>query len=1572
MNYYNNFTIIIKLIILFIFMTCINPSYSKEIIIPDDFPTIQSGINASSDGDKIIVKDGLYKENIIINKEISVTSVNGYTNTIIEANNEQNNIVSIIKNNVTFQGFSISGIGGNAISAIYITNAHNNTISYNKAGFNHNTDYGLHLNNSNNNSIQRNICINNSYGIYIYNSKNNYIYSNTCKSNWTGLKLLNSENNIFSKNEYTESDESISIESSINNIFNYNTFYSSLNAIISESCSDNIFYLNNFINNNKNLKSINSSNLWYSETKLSYLYNNNFYENYIGNYYDNHNLSDSNNDGLVDFIYILENDQSDKYPLNINSNNYILQQSSTVNFTISSQQIIEENQKINITAILDKKTDTYVYITLESSGSANGGGIDYMLDNKQIVIPAGSLTGSISLTIIDDDYQEIDETIVISMAKLVNANPGDLSSHTIIIESNDSLSFDKLDIYYPFNDNNANDNSGNNYHGTIYGAESTSDRFYINDSAFKFDGIDDYIEIENSQALDYSGQSFTLSVWINFIDDNISGQLIIGKFLYSNYNGYYIGVRDNFIEFFAGDKRESAIKTDEKFNDGKWHFVVGVHDGFTNRLYVDSILKKTIPLTYNTETNQNISIGGLKENIGAQFKGLIDDVYIFSRALNEKDIKSLYYLNYGINRPPNEPQCIKPSNNANYEPLSVLLSWYGDDPDISDIVTYDIYFDTDNPPQLIKENYINRSYTITNLEFDTVYYWKIVSKDNLNTKTHGQVWSFNTLPQSSLENNYPIIPYSPFPENNSYDIDTKITLEWASDDIDSDELKYDIYFGTINPPSYLTSSSYSFLTTSTLEYETKYFWKILAKDSHNAIVSSPIWSFKTIESQNKAPYVLNLNFEIEANTKLSQLLLGIDDENDKLVYSIVKQCDHGVLVLKDNINGNFSYTPLEDYTGIDYFSYIASDANQDSKTGIVTLTITPFNPAPIAYDINLTTRFNTPLQNNLNAKDSNDQFLIYSIVYNPEKGNISFLDINTGEFEYMPDNNYYGTDSFKYSVYDGKKHSDIAVVTITTQKKDLIPPIITLNGNNPLLMLSGNDYYEYGAKAVDNLDGEMIITGDNIYGNIDTSAPGQYTITYKASDIEGNTTMMNRLVYVFEHSLLSPSGNIIIDNEQDLEGFSITTNINDYLAKTNTNGNFNYTDIEISKNIIFSFYKQGYIKTSILYSNPDSLKDIIMHKAIGYDIVRGLFTDFNGSSLTECDKYPVIVEIQSDNYSNIAISDAYGRYTLSISQSLESYTLTASKYGYESKLFTRTEASNVELMKKTNILISEPIPLIFENSQTPQCIDYTITCIPPFIGSQNEISINPEENNKILRYNSDSKSYLIRHNEYERFNLEILADTSEDRNINKGYYNVKQVTFEDIPQSVKSFQSVSEMNIYPALPVYINSKKSDSKVSIVIDHSDFVLRSIPEKIHVKIIEYENIISDIPEINYTGNIVEILITDELGYDVAKRQNNFFKKASITISYPEIITKENINEYEIFVANNMTDIIRGNGQVLSLDEVEINEANKTLKITTDHLSVFAIRKIYEPQEQLPYRYYEESDEGLCFINTLGILQ
>ena len=70
---------------------------------------------------------------------------------------------------------------------------------------------------------------------------------------------------------------------------------------------------------------------------------------------------------------------------------------------------------------------------------------------------------------------------------------------------------DGLVAYYSF-DGNADDQSGNGYNGMVYGATLTTDRFGASNSAYSFDGIDDYISVDYTAA--FQLPVFTLSAWV--------------------------------------------------------------------------------------------------------------------------------------------------------------------------------------------------------------------------------------------------------------------------------------------------------------------------------------------------------------------------------------------------------------------------------------------------------------------------------------------------------------------------------------------------------------------------------------------------------------------------------------------------------------------------------------------------------------------------------------------------------------------------------------------------------------------------------------------------------------------------------------------------------------------------------------------------------------------------------------------------------------------------------------------------------------------------------------------------
>ncbi|MFL0802575.1 MAG: DUF5011 domain-containing protein [Agarilytica sp.] len=86
---------------------------------------------------------------------------------------------------------------------------------------------------------------------------------------------------------------------------------------------------------------------------------------------------------------------------------------------------------------------------------------------------------------------------------------------------------------------------------------------------------------------------------------------------------------------------------------------------------------------------------------------------------------------------------------------------------------------------------------------------------------------------------------------------------------------------------------------------------------------------------------------------------------------------------------------------------------------------------------------------------------------------------------------------------------------------DSTPPVVTLNGLNPLTLEINTAYIELGATSNDNIGGD-ISAGIVITGSVDTSTIGQYQISYSSTDAAGNNTTISRTVNVVAVDSVAP------------------------------------------------------------------------------------------------------------------------------------------------------------------------------------------------------------------------------------------------------------------------------------------------------------------------------------------------------------------------------------------------------------------------------------------------------------------
>lgn len=191
-----------SLLFVFILILCIKEIEAKTITVDDDggqnYKKIQDAIDNATHGNTIRVFEGIYYENLILNKTIDLIG-NGSANTTIDAGGS-GNVVEISDTWVSITDFSITNSSSRwGKVGIKIDSSNNNQISNCNIS---NNRRGIYLYKSSNNQIINCSISNNKYGIWLSDSPNNQI--NNCRiylNNQLGLFLADSPNNKLRDNK---------------------------------------------------------------------------------------------------------------------------------------------------------------------------------------------------------------------------------------------------------------------------------------------------------------------------------------------------------------------------------------------------------------------------------------------------------------------------------------------------------------------------------------------------------------------------------------------------------------------------------------------------------------------------------------------------------------------------------------------------------------------------------------------------------------------------------------------------------------------------------------------------------------------------------------------------------------------------------------------------------------------------------------------------------------------------------------------------------------------------------------------------------------------------------------------------------------------------------------------------------------------------------------------------------------------------------------------------------------------------------------------------------------------------
>ncbi len=276
----------------------------------------------------------------------------------------------------------------------------------------------------------------------------------------------------------------------------------------------------------------------------------------------------------------------------------------------------------------DPDNNNLNYIWEASLGSISGTGA-----NVTWIVPDSAGTYSVSCKVEDGNGGE------------------DVDRVTIVVEQ--PLPTQGLIVYYPFN-GNANDESGNGNNGTVHGAILTADRFGNLNSAYNFDG-NDYIKASadnlptaerttslwfNANTLStrpallgYGGKGYPgTSWWMNLNHGGTPAYLLGVHYTQSNYLKYFYSVQPtgawiNFVTTTDSSGSKIYINGEEKASNNY----------FINNTYVTG---KDLAIGVNVSGN---GVAPFTDSNVGYFKGIVDDIRVYNRALTEAEIQLLYH-----------------------------------------------------------------------------------------------------------------------------------------------------------------------------------------------------------------------------------------------------------------------------------------------------------------------------------------------------------------------------------------------------------------------------------------------------------------------------------------------------------------------------------------------------------------------------------------------------------------------------------------------------------------------------------------------------------------------------------------------------------------------------------------------------------------------------------------------------------------------------------------------------------------------------------------------------------------
>jgi len=205
----------------------------------------------------------------------------------------------------------------------------------------------------------------------------------------------------------------------------------------------------------------------------------------------------------------------------------------------------------------------------------------------------------------------------------------------------DSL-LDGLVAHYPFS-GDATDATGNGHNGVVHGATLTTDRFGNANSAYWFDGVDDYISVADADALDVN--HFTASLWFNAASPSspVAPRMLMVKSntpltaeVWPMNFRLYLHQDNNMLIADTFTPHRLARNIPRAYEPQTWKHVAFTYDGSRQTVYLDGMNAGSDAQSGTLNVNDydlRFAARWWNGAISDYFDGSLDDIRLYNRAL---------------------------------------------------------------------------------------------------------------------------------------------------------------------------------------------------------------------------------------------------------------------------------------------------------------------------------------------------------------------------------------------------------------------------------------------------------------------------------------------------------------------------------------------------------------------------------------------------------------------------------------------------------------------------------------------------------------------------------------------------------------------------------------------------------------------------------------------------------------------------------------------------------------------------------------------------------------------------